>query len=143
MIVSGAKCPVIQPAKQSHHPKIAMDGSRRLGGEPKVISTTMETRPVVNGAIRSDLEMSNGAPQRVPLMRSLRKLSEREVQILNGIVKGNANKVIARTCDIAEGTVKVHVKAILRKIRVANRTQAAMWALKNGYTAPEFKALPS
>jgi two-component system nitrate/nitrite response regulator NarL len=40
--------------------------------------------------------------------------------------------VIARKIDITEATVKVHVKAILRKIRVHNRTQAAIWAMNNG-----------
>lgn len=65
-------------------------------------------------------------------------LSQREVQILDGLVKGYANKVIARTCDITDATVKVHIKSILRKIRVANRTQAAIWALENGHTPPNF-----
>jgi two-component system nitrate/nitrite response regulator NarL len=41
---------------------------------------------------------------------------------------GEPNKVIARKLHVAEATVKVHIKAILRKIGVANRTQAAMWA---------------
>ena len=45
------------------------------------------------------------------------------------IVRGDTNKHIARRYDIAEATVKVHVKAILRKIGVQNRTQAAIWAL--------------
>lgn len=58
-------------------------------------------------------------------------LSGREKSILRCIVGGDANKRIARKIDIAEATVKVHVKAILRKIRVHNRTQAAIWALKN------------
>ena len=40
--------------------------------------------------------------------------------------------MIARKIDIAEATVKVHIKAILRKIRVQNRTQAAVWAMNNG-----------
>ena len=62
-----------------------------------------------------------------------RKLSEREVQILDSLVKGHANKVIARACAISEATVKVHMKSILRKIKVANRTQAAVWALEHGY----------
>ncbi|MBN8977780.1 MAG: hypothetical protein J0I08_15000, partial [Rhizobiales bacterium] len=48
-----------------------------------------------------------------------------------GNVKGNSNKGIARKIDIAEATVKVHVKAILRKIRVQNRTQAAIWGMNN------------
>lgn len=63
-------------------------------------------------------------------------LSQREAQILDGLVKGYANKVIARECDITDATVKVHIKSILRKIRVANRTQAAIWALENGHTTP-------
>jgi len=57
-------------------------------------------------------------------------LSGREAAILNGLVEGASNKVIACQLKITEATVKVHVKAILRKIRVKNRTQAAIWALK-------------
>ena len=61
-------------------------------------------------------------------------LSAREVSILEGLMLGESNKVIARKLDIAEATVKVHVKAILRKVRVRNRTQAAMWAMQNSVT---------
>jgi two-component system nitrate/nitrite response regulator NarL len=57
-----------------------------------------------------------------------RKLSTREAEILGCLTKGEPNKVIARKLDITEATIKVHVKAILRKIGAANRTQAAMWA---------------
>ncbi len=56
------------------------------------------------------------------------KLSAREAEILGCLTKGEANKVIARRLDITEATIKVHVKAILRKIGATNRTQAAMWA---------------
>lgn len=59
-------------------------------------------------------------------------LSPREQAILSFLVEGNSNKCIARKIDIAEATVKVHVKAILRKIRVQNRTQAAIWGMNNG-----------
>src|SRR3546814_5032995 len=58
-------------------------------------------------------------------------LSEREVEILRCLILGYANKVISRRLDISEATVKVHVKAILRKLRVSNRTQAAIWAVKD------------
>jgi two-component system nitrate/nitrite response regulator NarL len=61
------------------------------------------------------------------------KISDRELQILDGLVKGHGNKMIARECAITEATVKVHMKSILRKICVANRTQAAIWALEHGY----------
>jgi two-component system nitrate/nitrite response regulator NarL len=65
------------------------------------------------------------------------KLSAREKCILRCLLNGDANKVIARKVDIAEATVKVHVKAILRKIRVRNRTQAAIWAMNCGLFAAE------
>ena len=56
------------------------------------------------------------------------KLSARETEILGCLMKGESNKVIARKLDITEATIKVHVKAVLRKIGASNRTQAAMWA---------------
>jgi two-component system nitrate/nitrite response regulator NarL len=58
-------------------------------------------------------------------------LSPRQHSILQGLVEGIPNKVIAQRLNITESTVKVHVKALLRKIRVKNRTQAAMWAIKH------------
>lgn len=60
------------------------------------------------------------------------QLSPRERLILCCLIEGASNKSIARKMDIAEATVKVHVKAILRKIRVHNRTQAAIWGMNNG-----------
>ena len=60
------------------------------------------------------------------------QLSKRERSILRCLIEGDSNKCIARKIDIAEATVKVHVKAILRKIRVQNRTQAAIWGMNNG-----------
>lgn len=58
-------------------------------------------------------------------------LSDRELEILRFIVAGDSNKIIARSCHLAESTVKIHLKAILRKIHVRNRTQAAIWAVQN------------
>lgn len=59
-------------------------------------------------------------------------LSDRETRILECLKTGDSNKVLARKLGITEATVKVHVKAILRKIHVQNRTQAAFWALSKG-----------
>lgn len=63
-------------------------------------------------------------------------LSNRENSILRRLIEGESNKAIARDINIAEATVKVHVKAILRKIRVRNRTQAAVWAMNHGMLTP-------
>lgn len=59
-------------------------------------------------------------------------LSDREVQVLQLLIMGAANKVVGRTLGICEATVKVHVKAALRKLNVTNRTQAAIWAVQHG-----------
>lgn len=59
-------------------------------------------------------------------------LSDWESEILSCLVNGNSNKGIANSLNLTEGTVKVHLKAILKKIHVQNRTQAAIWALQNG-----------
>jgi two-component system nitrate/nitrite response regulator NarL len=69
------------------------------------------------------------------------QLSEREQQILNCVARGESNKAIARFCSITEATVKVHLQSILRKISARNRTQAALWAVKNDLLAKT--ALPS
>lgn len=61
-------------------------------------------------------------------------LSDREMEILRCLVNGDANKVIANRLEITEATVKVHMKSLLRKIKAANRTQAAIWALNQGLT---------
>ena len=98
-----------------------------------------EIRLQSDGAEHEDKSVSVGAlqqrPMNVPSLRNHYELSQREVRILDGLVKGHANKVIARTCEIAEATVKVHMKSIMRKIRVDNRTQATIWAMANGYAA--------
>ena len=56
-------------------------------------------------------------------------LTPREQQILALISKGWSNKLIARDLDLAVGTVKVHVKHILKKLRLKTRVEAAVWAV--------------
>jgi two-component system nitrate/nitrite response regulator NarL len=127
--------------------EIKMDNLRSYGIEHETQSITMaavqHTQPTVNSISSARLSANNSDIQYANPLGNLPKLSEREAQILDSLVKGHANKVIARTRDITEATVKSHMKSILRKIRVANRTQAALWALEHGYAADEIKALPN
>jgi two-component system nitrate/nitrite response regulator NarL len=58
-------------------------------------------------------------------------LSLREIEVLSCVRAGFSNKEIANTMAIKEGTVKVHLKSLLRKTRAQNRTQAAVWAIDN------------
>ena len=64
-------------------------------------------------------------------------LSPRDRELLSHLLEGHANEAIARHLGTSEDTVRVHLKNLLRKIRVDNRTQAAIWALSN---LPEFAA---
>ena len=126
MIMGDTKRPVIEPAspENSNQSEIGIDKLRSDGAEHEDVSVSIGALPQ--------------RPMNVPPLRNHPGLSEREAQILDGLVKGHANKVIARTCAVTEATVKVHMKSILRKIRVDNRTQAAIWAMENGYAADGF-----
>jgi two-component system nitrate/nitrite response regulator NarL len=59
-------------------------------------------------------------------------LSTWELEILSCLVLGDANKIISQRLGISDTSVKMRIKAILRKLHVANRTQAAMWAVSRG-----------
>ncbi len=61
-------------------------------------------------------------------------LTEQEIRILERIAEGLSNKMVARELDITEGTVKVHVKHILRKLNLRSRVEAAVWAVAHGHT---------
>jgi len=62
----------------------------------------------------------------------LNSLTGREKQILKLIASGLSNKMIAKKLDIAEGTVKVHVKRVLKKLQLRSRVEAAVWGIQQG-----------
>lgn len=64
--------------------------------------------------------------------KSFEQLTHREIEVLNELAKGLANKQIADSLQITEHTVKDHVKNILAKLRVADRTEAVTVALQRG-----------
>ena len=78
--------------------------------------------------MRSPEFRARRASSRCLATTSSRSLSRRELVILRTLTEGASNKIIARKLVITESTVKVHMKAILRKLRLQNRTQAAIWA---------------
>lgn len=61
-------------------------------------------------------------------------LSPREREVMAHLAAGASNKEIARSLDLAESTVKIHIQHILRKLNLASRVQAAVYASEHGYT---------
>jgi DNA-binding NarL/FixJ family response regulator len=75
------------------------------------------------------LDSTNGTAEPGP---QIPQLTAREREVLVLIAQGRANREIARTLVLAEKTVKTHVSNILMKLGVADRTQAALWAVRHG-----------
>jgi len=66
-------------------------------------------------------------------MRSSDALTEREGEVLKLLAEGLTNAEIAARLSVGEETVKTHVASILRKLGLAHRTQAAIYALRHGW----------
>ncbi|MFJ6075351.1 response regulator [Streptomyces sp. NPDC093065] len=84
-------------------------------------------QPEVAGALLSQEESSSG-PGRAG------SLTDREREVLGLIADGRSNREIARALVLSEKTVKTHVSNILMKLDLADRTQAALWAVRHGVT---------
>lgn len=97
-----------------------LDSIRRAANGESVMSPQMAAN--LANAIRSEKKMAEEKAD-VP------HLSPRESQIIQLIAKGSSNKEIARSLDIAESTVKIHVQGILRKLNLTSRVQAAIYAI--------------
>ncbi|WP_187645415.1 response regulator transcription factor [Streptomyces sp. TRM49041] len=85
-------------------------------------------QPEVAGALLSQEESNGGAGGRSGT------LTEREREVLGLIADGRSNREIARALVLSEKTVKTHVSNILMKLDLADRTQAALWAVRHGLT---------
>ena len=100
------------------------------GRQPAVASVAdsdLRSRPAINTVV----DLGEPGPSV--------SLSGREKEILQMLVKGFSNKRIARQLNIAEATVKVHVKGLLRKTNASNRTQAAVWGLGHALEAGQIE----
>lgn len=71
-------------------------------------------------------------PKNTALAAEPDKLTPREREIIVMLARGVSNKEIARTLDLAESTVKIHVQGILRKLNMTSRVQAAVYAVEHG-----------
>ena len=83
--------------------------------------------PVLARAVQGKSE-----EQEAPASGPFDDLTPRETEILGLLAEGQSNKAIARNLGISDGTVKLHVKAILRKLSVHSRVEAAVMAVERG-----------
>jgi DNA-binding NarL/FixJ family response regulator len=98
----------------------------------------------VRAAHRGELQLDPVIARR--LMSSLRErrgdepaseLTTRELDVLRLVAAGKPNKQIAAELEIGERTARTHVSRILRKLRLSSRTQAALWAVREGLVEVE------
>jgi two-component system, NarL family, nitrate/nitrite response regulator NarL len=75
-----------------------------------------------------------------PRPQGPRGLTVREAEILRRLVNGDSNRMIATHLSLSEMVVKASVKQLLRKIKAANRTQAALWAIHQGFDRPQARS---
>jgi two-component system, NarL family, nitrate/nitrite response regulator NarL len=92
-----------------------------------------------SGSAPSAAAAAAAAPAPTPAVAvTIDNLTRRQSEVLFMLAAGKSNKEIARHLQLLDGTVKLHVKAILRKLGVSNRTQAVMAAARAGYLPKEF-----
>jgi DNA-binding NarL/FixJ family response regulator len=88
--------------------------------------------PALRAVLAGQHWIPNEVANRLAARKSFEELTHREVQVLNQLAKGLANKEIAGVLNITEHTVKDHLKSILAKLRVADRTEAVTTAIQRG-----------
>lgn len=109
---------------------------RKVRAGQFVINEKIFSRPAVASRVLAEFrELSVYGPGAT---RVFAPLSPREVQILDSIAQGRTNKEVAYALAISEQTVKNHMSSILRKLAVNDRTQAVVYAIRQGWIkAPE------
>lgn len=95
----------------------------------RAIHAAARGEPTLHPEAQRQLMQQMVAP---PPPNLLDALTEREMDVLRLIARGQSNKEIAATLHLTEGTVKGYVSTVLAKLQVADRTQAALFAVKNG-----------
>ena len=93
-------------------------------------------RMVISDRLAALLAQALRSQQPDKVQVDFQSLTPREQDILKLIAEGLSNKMIARKLDISDGTVKVHVKHLLKKLNLRSRVEAAVWAVEEGLHRP-------
>ncbi len=95
--------------------------------------------PVISDSMTAKLVAHFRAPEKAPAATTPApdRLTPREREIVQGLARGESNKEIARTLDVAESTVKIHVQNVLKKLNLTSRVQVAVYAVEHGLNAAD------
>ncbi|MES9848975.1 MAG: two-component system response regulator NarL [Candidatus Thiodiazotropha sp.] len=119
--------------------RLGADGYLLKDMEPedilKSIRKAVEGSLVISDHLTQLLAKALREDDKLKVKDPITSLTAREKEILQCIAQGQSNKQIANVLNISEGTVKVHVKHLLKKLNLHSRTEAAVRALKEGITA--------
>lgn len=113
--------------------RMGADGYLLKDTEPEDLVTALDA--AVRGQTTLSPRVRDYVLERVPVndvARQLAALTPRERGVLELLAEGYSNKLIAQHLDIAEGTVKVHVKRLLAKLSMKSRVEAALWLARMG-----------
>ena len=89
---------------------------------------------VANAADRIAPDLNGEAPDRSAVIKGLKSLTPREVEVLRLVARGLSNAEIAQTLFLSRRTVHAHLRAIFRKLAVGNRALATRYAVQNALT---------
>lgn len=100
---------------------------------PALLDAARGDNVVAKELISSLTRIVQGQPSQAPPAQStiFDELTPRELEILRHLAEGQSNKLIARALDITDGTVKLHVKSILKKLGLRSRVEAAVLAVEH------------
>jgi two-component system nitrate/nitrite response regulator NarL len=109
-----------------------MEPDEVISALDEIVAGNTVVAPDLTGVLAKVVQGGGSEPQ-MPV-DPFAELTPREREILCHVAEGQSNKVIARNLGISDGTVKLHVKAVLRKLGLHSRVEAAVMAVERGLT---------
>jgi DNA-binding NarL/FixJ family response regulator len=86
--------------------------------------------------LKRALDSSSHTNGELPARHGLGSLTEREQEVLGLVCQGALNKEIAISMKVSENTVRSHVRSLMQKLDMHNRTQLAVYGMRKGYATP-------
>lgn len=128
---AGSRRAILQSIESGAHGFVPDNATIETVGEALklVLAGNVYVPAAVLAEPEADRSAANDGGAPIPATAELASLTPRQRQVLDLLVRGHSNREIAKQLGVAQGTVRIHVAAILRALNVRNRTQAALTAM--------------